>query len=150
MSRASSRSLNPVPVWPTYSEVGRSRYTPSSSAPKYDRVLRGSVQPPMTNSCSWTIFSLRQSGVRLPDWYFESTLLGDQPFPAAGERALVQAPAVAADHLADAQERVEPVALNSRSSAARRSSSGRSRRSVVALAEEIERDEAPSAAGAAP
>ncbi len=41
--------------------------TPSSSAPKYWRVCRGSVQPPTTNSCCCRSFSLRQAGLRRPE-----------------------------------------------------------------------------------
>ena len=46
--------------------AGRRRSSPSSSAPKCDRVWRGSVQPPTTNSCCLTSFILRHAGVRRP------------------------------------------------------------------------------------
>ena len=53
-------------VRPSVSAPSSRRSTPSSSAPKCERVCRGSVQPPTTNSCSWTSFSFRHAGVRRP------------------------------------------------------------------------------------
>ena len=58
------------------------RTTPSSSAPKNGREPRGSVQPPTTQVCARTSFSLRQSGERRARHVERVEPLGDEPFPA--------------------------------------------------------------------
>ncbi len=87
ISFASSRSLKPVPTRPAYRR-SPSLWTPSTSAPRCIRVCFGSVQPATTNSCSERIFSLRQSGVRLPEWYTDAAFLTIRPSqPSASARS---------------------------------------------------------------
>ena len=80
-----------------------SSFTPTSSAPKCARDPRGSVQPPITNSCSCTSFSFasRSSVFRIGT---ESRVLDEQPFPAACLRLTVELPAIARQ-VAEAEER---------------------------------------------
>ena len=92
-----ARELRLIEPGAGVSDVGQrpsrpfSSCTPSSSAPKYWRVCRGSVQPPTTNSCWLQELQLAPGGAAAAGVIRRPRLLGDEPFPsfvaARGPRA---------------------------------------------------------------
>ncbi len=62
--RRSSRKescVNPVPTFPAYRSPPPGARTPRSKAPRSDRDARGSVKPPITNSCRAVHFVFNQA-----------------------------------------------------------------------------------------